>query len=160
MDCDQIYCTPCSPGCQTCTGGLSNQCQACDPTYCFNSDNVCIAHDRTYSHPTDDTCQSCIVNCAACSDGTTCNDCDADYFVNSDSVCGLRCNKLVDLGLGNKESPPGKTPDANNELCIDCDVAEKDYVCVTECPPGWEIGPDKRCVQCVYATQVYENYSC
>ncbi len=73
-------------------------------------------------------------------------------------MCGLRCNKLVDLGLGNKESPPGKTPDANNELCIDCEFAEKDYVCVPECPPGWEIGPNKRCVRNHNIYNLFKKY--
>jgi proprotein convertase subtilisin/kexin type 5 len=105
-------CLACSDGtqCTTCrylnvvTGATPNTCQQCDTNCkrCTTSASSCtdLCPTQTYYAKATDTCEPCISECLACSDGTRCTTCQyqnvvTGVVINTCQQCAINCKRCT-----------------------------------------------------------------
>ena len=114
---DNQVCQPCFSTCDTCTGGLADQCLTCPENGTFLIDGVCVDGCGVGSYSVGDVCYDCDSQCFTCEHSGMlsalytehyCTACREDAFLRSSGTCNENCED-------------GWFPDVNRRICDLCD---------------------------------------
>ncbi|XP_021236412.1 proprotein convertase subtilisin/kexin type 5 isoform X1 [Numida meleagris] len=90
---DKKRCKKCSPNCETCVGGHSDQCMTCKSGYYLNEvTNSCITTcpDGFYLDKNKIVCRKCSENCKTCVEFQICTECKHGLSLHG-TKCAIRC---------------------------------------------------------------------
>ncbi|XP_038025774.1 proprotein convertase subtilisin/kexin type 5 isoform X1 [Anas platyrhynchos] len=90
---DKKRCKKCSPNCETCVGGHSDQCMTCKSGYYLNEvTNSCITNcpDGFYLDKNKIVCRKCSENCKTCVEFQICTECKHGLSLHG-TKCAIRC---------------------------------------------------------------------
>ncbi|NWX95910.1 PCSK5 convertase, partial [Nothoprocta ornata] len=135
---DKKRCKKCSPNCETCVGGHSDQCMTCKSGYYLNEvTNSCITScpDGFYLDKSKIVCRKCSENCKTCVEFQICTECKHGLSLHG-SKCAIRCEE------GKYHS--GSDCEPCHRSCATCAGAGVDS-CIN-CTQGYFM-EDGRCVQ-------------
>uniref|UniRef100_A0A8C6ZU05 Proprotein convertase subtilisin/kexin type 5 n=1 Tax=Nothoprocta perdicaria TaxID=30464 RepID=A0A8C6ZU05_NOTPE len=135
---DKKRCKKCSPNCETCVGGHSDQCMTCKSGYYLNEvTNSCITScpDGFYLDKSKIVCRKCSENCKTCVEFQVCTECKHGLSLHG-SKCAIRCEE------GKYHS--GSDCEPCHRSCATCAGAGIDS-CIN-CTQGYFM-EDGRCVQ-------------
>ncbi|XP_010011899.1 PREDICTED: proprotein convertase subtilisin/kexin type 5-like, partial [Nestor notabilis] len=135
---DKKRCKKCSPNCETCVGGHSDQCMTCKSGYYLNEvTNSCITNcpDGFYLDKNKIVCRKCSENCKTCIEYQICTECKHGLSLHG-TKCAIRCEE------GKYHN--GKECEPCHRSCATCAGAGVD-ACIN-CTQGYFM-EDGRCVQ-------------
>ncbi|XP_057288919.1 proprotein convertase subtilisin/kexin type 5 isoform X1 [Pezoporus wallicus] len=135
---DKKRCKKCSPNCETCVGGHSDQCMTCKSGYYLNEvTNSCITNcpDGFYLDKNKIVCRKCSENCKTCVEYQICTECKHGLSLHG-TKCAIRCEE------GKYHN--GKECEPCHRSCATCAGAGVD-ACIN-CTQGYFM-EDGRCVQ-------------
>ncbi|NXV23312.1 PCSK5 convertase, partial [Cepphus grylle] len=135
---DKKRCKKCSPNCETCVGGHSDQCMTCKSGYYLNEvTNSCITNcpDGFYLDKNKIVCRKCSENCKTCVEYQICTECKHGLSLHG-TKCAIRCEE------GKYHN--GRECEPCHRSCATCAGAGVD-ACIN-CTQGYFM-EDGRCVQ-------------
>ncbi|XP_064032778.1 proprotein convertase subtilisin/kexin type 5 isoform X1 [Pogoniulus pusillus] len=135
---DKKRCKKCSPNCETCVGGHSDQCMTCKSGYYLNEvTNSCITNcpDGFYLDKNKGVCRKCSENCKTCVEFQICTECKHGLSLHG-TKCAIRCEE------GKYHN--GRECEPCHRSCATCAGAGVD-ACIN-CTQGYFM-EDGRCVQ-------------
>ncbi|XP_033928587.1 proprotein convertase subtilisin/kexin type 5 isoform X1 [Melopsittacus undulatus] len=135
---DKKRCKKCSPNCETCVGGHSDQCMTCKSGYYLNEvTNSCITNcpDGFYLDKNKLVCRKCSENCKTCVEYQICTECKHGLSLHG-TKCAIRCEE------GKYHN--GKECEPCHRSCATCAGGGVD-ACIN-CTQGYFM-EDGRCVQ-------------
>ncbi|XP_075595358.1 proprotein convertase subtilisin/kexin type 5 isoform X2 [Balearica regulorum gibbericeps] len=135
---DKKRCKKCSPNCETCVGGHSDQCMTCKSGYYLNEvTNSCITNcpDGFYLDKNKIVCRKCSENCKTCVEFQICTECKHGLSLHG-TKCAIRCEE------GKYHN--GRECEPCHRSCATCAGAGVD-ACIN-CTQGYFM-EDGRCVQ-------------
>ncbi|NWR75520.1 PCSK5 convertase, partial [Centropus unirufus] len=135
---DKKRCKKCSPNCETCVGGHSDQCMTCKSGYYLNEvTNSCITNcpDGFYLDKNKIVCRKCSENCKTCVEFQICTECKHGLSLHG-TKCAIRCEE------GKYHN--GRECELCHRSCATCAGAGVD-ACIN-CTQGYFM-EDGRCVQ-------------
>uniref|UniRef100_A0A8C5U8F0 Proprotein convertase subtilisin/kexin type 5 n=1 Tax=Malurus cyaneus samueli TaxID=2593467 RepID=A0A8C5U8F0_9PASS len=92
---DKKRCKKCSPNCETCVGGHSDQCMTCKSGYYLNEvTHSCITTcpDGFYLDKNKIVCRKCSENCKTCVEFQICTECRPGLSLHG-TRCAIRCEE-------------------------------------------------------------------
>ncbi|XP_068278360.1 proprotein convertase subtilisin/kexin type 5 isoform X1 [Nyctibius grandis] len=135
---DKKRCKKCSPSCETCVGGHSDQCMTCKSGYYLNEvTNSCITNcpDGFYLDKNKIVCRKCSENCRTCVEFQICTECKHGLSLHG-TKCAIHCEE------GKYHN--GRECEPCHRSCATCAGAGVD-ACIN-CTQGYFM-EDGRCVQ-------------
>ncbi|XP_031458302.1 proprotein convertase subtilisin/kexin type 5 [Phasianus colchicus] len=135
---DKKRCKKCSPNCETCVGGHSDQCMTCKSGYYLNEvTNSCITTcpDGFYLDKNKIVCRKCSENCKTCVEFQICTECKHGLSLHG-TKCAIRCE--------DGKYHNGRECEPCHRSCATCAGAGVD-ACIN-CTQGYFL-EDGRCVQ-------------
>ncbi|NXE56364.1 PCSK5 convertase, partial [Casuarius casuarius] len=157
---DKKRCKKCSPNCETCVGGHSDQCMTCKSGYYLNEvTNSCITScpDGFYLDKSKIVCRKCSENCKTCVEFQICTECKHGLSLHG-SKCAIRCEEGK-YHNGRECEPCHRScatcAGAGVDSCINCTQGYfmEDGRCVQSCSSGYYLdhSPEsgyKTCKRC------------
>ncbi|XP_074022904.1 proprotein convertase subtilisin/kexin type 5 isoform X1 [Numenius arquata] len=141
---DKKRCKKCSPNCETCVGGHSDQCMTCKSGYYLNEvTNSCITNcpDGFYLDKNKIVCRKCSENCKTCVEYQICTECKLGLSLHG-TKCAIRCEE--GKYYNGRECEPchrscATCAGAGVDACINCTQGYfmEDGRCVQSCSSGY-----------------------
>uniref|UniRef100_A0A8C3JAN1 Proprotein convertase subtilisin/kexin type 5 n=1 Tax=Calidris pygmaea TaxID=425635 RepID=A0A8C3JAN1_9CHAR len=141
---DKKRCKKCSPNCETCVGGHSDQCMTCKSGYYLNEvTNSCITNcpDGFYLDKNKIVCRKCSENCKTCVEYQICTECKHGLSLHG-TKCAIRCEE--GKYYNGRECEPchrscATCAGAGVDACINCTQGYfmEDGRCVQSCSSGY-----------------------
>ncbi|XP_050768974.1 proprotein convertase subtilisin/kexin type 5 isoform X1 [Gymnogyps californianus] len=141
---DKKRCKKCSPNCETCVGGHSDQCMTCKSGYYLNEvTNSCITNcpDGFYLDKNKIVCRKCSENCKTCVEFQICTECKHGLSLHG-TKCAIRCEEGK-YHNGRECEPCHRScatcAGAGVDACINCTQSYfmEDGRCVQSCGSGY-----------------------